>query len=232
MTEVFSAKTLLHKIIDLTCSWSVGNIDLREDNWQLEKSINCLPRYFRIKEINALSKAFGVYKEDFEIDKLIKNIKDDETKKNLQSQLEKKSNLQFILDGDFINEFYSLDNYPDILKIVNKFHKEFRPIIKEIEEDKMDVVRIYKPLLTFRQRIQKEIGGFGILLEGKALEASFVTHLKSSIDLDFIDEILANFIDKEKRIYSRNELISNYNYPDIDLKKIDYDYYMDSFEDY
>ena len=73
MTEVFSAKTLLYKIIDITCSWSVGNIDLRDDNWQLEKSVNRLPRYFRIKEIEALAKAFGVYKEDFGIDKLLKN---------------------------------------------------------------------------------------------------------------------------------------------------------------
>jgi hypothetical protein len=232
MTEVFSAKNLLHKIIDVNCSWSIGNIELKEDNWQLEKSVNCLPRYYRIKEIEALAKAFGVHKESFDIDELMINIDDNETKKQIKAKFQVKSNLQFILDGDFITKFHTLYNYPDILKSVNNFHKAFRPIIRENEEERMNVMRIYKPLLTFRQRIQKEIGGYGILLEGKALEANFVTHLKSTIDLDIIDEILANIIDRKKLTYSRNELISSYDYPDIDLEKIDYKHYMDSFEDF
>lgn len=198
MTEIFSAKNLLHKIIDVTCFWSIGDIRLKEDNWQLEKSLNCLPRYYRIRQIEALAKAFGVYKEDFDIENLIKDIDDNEVKELIKSNIQAKSNLQFILDGDFIIPFNFLENYPDILKSVNNFHKEFRPLIKENEEKRMNVMRIYKLLLTFRQRFQKEIGGYGILLEGKALEASFVTHLKSTIDLGFIDEILSNIIDRKK----------------------------------
>jgi hypothetical protein len=91
---------------------------------------------------------------------------------------------------------------------------------------------MYKMLLKFRQDIQKAISEYGILLEGKALEVTFVTYLKKNMNLDFVDDILAPLLNPKNLQYTRQALILNYEYPDVNLGKIDFEYRMDLFEDF
>lgn len=62
---------------------------------------------------------------------------------------------------------------------------------------------------------------------GHCMQADIAETLNSSIKS--IDELLAYLLDPKGRTYTIAELVSTYNYPDVDLQQIDSEWLMENY---
>lgn len=225
MKEIITSVDLIRKIIDIVRRFSKKDVNDKIDCWNSNKSKKILPKYYRILEIEALFRAFEIHKDNFSINLFTKNIENEEVKQEIIKNYKQKSNIQFILDGDFLVERSLLHFYPKLLKSSNIFISEFRPSITKFDQDNMNMYRIYSRLFDFRLKIENLVRVPGVPQEGLGLESSFIYYLTNHEILKEIDEILATIIVNKEVSFTKNELIVGYGFPDIDLCQIDYDYY-------
>lgn len=97
MNETFTASNLLYKMLFL-CNYMPSS---KENSWIIEENRTNLPVYYRLLEIEALTKAFGIHKNSFNLNV----IEDLDFRTYFTKQIEGKSNFSCLIDGDFLFQY-------------------------------------------------------------------------------------------------------------------------------
>ena len=168
-------------------------------DWKLGKLKNNPPRYYRLKQLNSLLQAFDIgtnLLRDFKEFKFL-------NKRNDNTLLEKE---------------------------MQKFAKT-DPRAKHEVELGMDSVCTLPAIDNFLRLAENvwELKRFnsGHLLSGP-LYLRYVTRKVNiffdSIDFTEITTLICNSIDPKDLVFTETELIDKYNFPDVDLEEIDFEY--------
>ncbi len=190
-------------LINLVLEFNKTAIFISPDKLNASHLFHRKPLYYRYLQIQSLCKAFEL------------NLQDD----------------RLIVDftaGNFIDSTQiGIENY---IKRVQKFNIEIRKLtIRDSTTEEYDVQRIFSSLFSFRTKLYEISQADSIWLEGKNIAGIYALSIKAPVIDNIkplaskVDDELSLIIDFQQRDFSKNELIERYNYPDVDLKKIDFD---------
>ena len=91
---------------------------------------------------------------------------------------------------------------------------------------------IYEYFINFSETVRNTLNFNSGWIETGTINSRYVIHktsqLLKTIDvnkLKEIEELIALIIDPENQSFTKGELIRNYDFPDVDLQKIDLEYY-------
>lgn len=177
-------------------------------DWYERTLNNNPPRYYRLLELQSLMKAFNIG------DDLIRDFDN-------QGFLERRN------DSDFEPIYKDIEVYA----MGNEFEKERFEMEKE-RMRKIGIKMIYQHFMNFSETIRNTLNFNSGWVETGMINSRYIIHktsqLLKTIDvnkLKEVEELIALVIDPKKQSFTKGELIRKYNYPDVDLQKIDFDYY-------
>ena len=212
-----TAKDLLDKILDYNL-WSFPNVK------------NDKPATTRFAQIEVLLEAFGLTKKY--ANPLVEiTYEHNGITLNRKQQLNKLTNLQYVLDGEFLYDRQENANKELSEKIFLKITELYPHFSSFINVESYDIGWLFGDLLSFRQDIHKIAFARTGMSEGfsTGLHYSFYLQkqLKETIkaNLSEIDETLWEILDPLKRTVSKEEI----NYPDADLDKIDLEWRAENY---
>lgn len=166
------------------------------------------PRYYRLLELQSLMKAFNIG------DDLIEDFDN-------QGFLDKRK------PSDFEPIYKDIEAYAMSMEFETKRFEMEKQRMRQI-----GVKMIYQQFIDFSEKVRNILNFNSGWLETGMINSRYIIHktsqLLKTIDTDKlkeIEELIALIIDPKKQSFTKGELIRNYNYPDVDLKKIDSDYY-------
>lgn len=167
------------------------------------------PRFYRLKELESLIRAFDIGTD---------LLQDYQNRKFLEKRT--------LSDFDPIIE--DIEKYA----LNDDFEKErYKPELERIQS-----VRWFEMLIQNFMRFSEEMRNI-LKFNSGVLEAGFVMsryyinktqNLLNRIDLKELNEIenlLGKVLDPKSRVFTKSELIKNYNFPDVDLHSIDMENY-------
>lgn len=199
MKKEITVYTFLQKVLNLYCKTHT-KLHFSNDPWHINDT-QTLSVYYALQEIEALSKAFGLYSGNTD-----------------------KSNFKSLIEGDFLEKMPYLSCYPIILDKYSAFFNSIYKSITNEEIKNINIYRIYKGLLASRLDIQKVIyNNKYINIEGKGLEPAFKYHIIQKIQLKELDEFIANLWNPHNYAFTKETLIHDFNYPNIDIETIERD---------
>lgn len=179
-----------------------------ESRWNEESLKGNPPRFYRLLELKALMKAFNIGED------LIKDFVS-----------------QSFIDNRNPSDFEPI--YQDIERYV--LRDDFEKKRYEMEKErirKRGVKMIYQKFVQFSELIRKTLAFNSSWLETGMINSRYIIHktndLLKSIDtskLEEIDKLIVLIIDPKQQSFTKGELIRKYNYPDVDIQKIDMDWY-------
>lgn len=226
-----TAKDLLHKVVDFL-QYDTTNDENFFDEERLKKNP---PQYYRALQIHAMLIAFGVTKlqSPSYVNQVFRNIK------RIYKGSEKsdiKAELDFFMRGDFIDdELEWVKKIPELDRRIKEFAKENVKLSEDFYQRPLSIQWLFSDLLDFRIDIQRFIKGPTGLIEGFNI-ALFYSHkfqFESSEALkpiaQEIDETLALLIDPYQKSFTIEELISKFNYPNVNLNEVDSDWLMGNY---
>lgn len=216
-----TAKDLLLKLVDYSYHWS--------EYRSKEK-----PAVHRFKQIEALQKAFGLTKEQ------AKPVKTD--KKNFWGRsrftsvkdFDRFDDYQFLISGSFTH-FRQQDENAEIINRIAAFVQEHYNMSREKALKKLDINWLFNSLFIYRTDVQGIVSPDPGMLEGFSPGLQYSLYMqhqfkqKTLESLSEIDDTLWLILDPERRDIPKDTLISQFNYPDIDLKSIDLDWHMENY---
>lgn len=210
MNEIITVYTFLDKVLNLYCTTHT-KLHFSEDPWHITDN-QTLSVYYKLQEIEALTKAFGLYNP-------IKNTR--------------KSNFKGLLEGVFLPDKPYLKSNPIIFDEVTAFFQSQNIRIEKQEIENMNIMRLYKRLLSFLLDIQlAKYKNDYIIIEGKNLESAFVYHIVQQTKVDALNNIITSIWNPNNYEFSKDLLIQDFGYPDIDISQIEReerDRFMDDF---
>lgn len=215
-----TAKDLLYKILDYNYLWSLPNRK------------NSKPATVRLSQIESLQDAFGLSKKYINpLTQLKYVVTGSGQKLNRAQHLNKLTNLEYLLRGEFLHERQH-DANKELSDIIRTTLISIHPGLRDhINEKPADIGWLFNNLLHFRQDVYKLTYPNEGMLEGysNGLHYSFYLQhkLKKTIqdNLTEIDETLWLILDPEKREISIEEI----NYPSEDLDAIDLDWKISNY---
>ncbi|GEM_PF-1967543 len=177
--------------------------------WQLSSFADNPPRYHRLRELQALMRAFGLkgHPSEFSALHLVENrdIMDfqpilEDIKGYVRDSAHEKSNTS----KDFKRLARTKEFYVMLLQSFLRFSEEVRKLL-EFNDGWQETSSI-----AGRYTIDKT----SRLLKGIRLK-----------ELEEIETLICSLIDPCHRVYTKSELVENYDFPEEDLADIDLDYY-------
>ena len=207
-----TAKDLLHKVLEYLHGWS---------------NVNDKPATVRLVQIHAMQKAFGLAKKSgssfipFRL--FMRGATDDHAA------------LSYLVEGGFLNDRSQAEN-----KIIaERVKAKIQELYPWAPEDNItrphDIKWLYNNLFNYRRDIYAVTSPDGGMLEGFSGGLYYSFYLKSKLksvikeNLEEIDETLWLLLDPLKRYIDKEVLIGEYNYPDVDLDSIDYEWRMENY---
>ena len=176
--------------------------------WHLKKLRSNPPRYYRLLELQSLMRAFNIG------DNLLEDFQN-------QRFLNQRNNT------DFEPIYKDIETYA----MSNEFEKKRF----ESEKDRIRIIgikMIYEYFINFSETVRNTLNFNSGWIETGTINSRYVIHktsqLLKTIDvnkLKEIEELIALIIDPENQSFTKGELIRNYDFPDVDLQKIDLEYY-------
>lgn len=171
------------------------------------------PRFYRLKELESLMSAFEI---------------GNDLQKDLQKDFQ---NRNFLTNR-------SIDDFKAIIEDIEKYvvTKEFEKKRWEREAERLTDVNRFGMLIQSFMRFSEETRSL-LRFNSGWLETGSVTSrysiyktqkLLDNIDLSELNEIealLGKLLDPKERVFTKSELIKNYNFPDVDLHSIDMENY-------
>lgn len=208
--KVFKAIDLVHKTLELM------SLCKDQNKWRLEALKNNPPRYYLLLQIEALLRAF--------ID-----VEQDETDLDYE-QYSKLLTIQNFITGDFIERF-DIETYNLMSDFIcDEMALSLNNSQHNLKITKRMLSELFRRFLEFKKRIRS--------LETFNDDYLMANSYQSRFSIKITDDISANLKDKQDKINQALELIINplgysfdyatlvseYNYPDVDLEKIMIDY--------
>lgn len=219
-----TAKDLLHKLLDYNYLWTRKDL------------LNDKPSVIRRQQIESLLEAFGLSKKYVNPLVQIKySIVGKKGELSRIKQLNKLTNIQYLMHGEFLHDRPYEENQELADIAINKI----KELYKHTPEDRMnrpvDIGWMFNSLLNFRQEIYKVAYPNGGMLEGFSVGLVYSQYLQLELknliqdNLDDIDNTIWLILDPQKREIDIEVLKSKFNYPDIDLDKIDMDWRVENY---
>ncbi|NVK65032.1 MAG: hypothetical protein HWE22_10620 [Flavobacteriales bacterium] len=224
LNEKMTAKDLLYKVLDYNYLWNRDDL------------INDKPSVIRRQQIESLLEAFELSKKYINPLVQIKySISGKREELTRTKQLNKLTNLQYLMQGEFLYD----REYTENQELTDRALKKIKELYKHLPEDRMkrqvDIGWMFNSLLIFRQDIYKTAYPNGGMVEGFSVGLIYSHYLQAKLkevindNLDDIDNTLSLILDPKQREFDVDELKSQYNYPDVDLDKIDLDWRVDNY---
>jgi len=203
----FTAIDLIEKIFEFEA------MTPNQDEWVEQMLINNKPRLVRLQQLKSLLFAFGIIQFDSQKVNFI-------SKPNHQIQDLTKVGILSILNGDFIKTRELTSYEKPILYIEqNSFTKE--PV------DIYELKSFYCNLMRYRIYIYNVFKWNSSVLEATSVGFHAAHILAKEInnkigkDIKGVDDFIIQIISPQKKEFSEQELIDNYNFPKDDLLDID-----------
>ncbi len=204
--EIFNIHNLLYKILELLKHFRQRQRYSKD--FSLEAFSDVPPLYYRYLQIEVLFKAFKLKYQNNDL--------------KILNLIEEK-----IVDDDKL----LIDKLNEILSTKTKLNKK----IESLNQNELETT--FFDLLNYRIEIYELINSQkSILLEGSSTNRRIYTNfikyeLGNNIiaQCELLDDILCSFFNPFSHKITLTELVENYNYPNVDLEKIDFDFYYDSF---
>lgn len=219
-----TAKDLLYKILEYNCLWS--DTDLAKDK----------PSVIRKQQIESLLDAFGLSKKY--VNPLIQikyYIGRKKEEINRASQLNKLTDIEYLMRGEFLHDRPYEENHELSARAI----KEIKKMDNNIPEDRLnrpvDIGWMFNSLLNFRVKAYELAYPDEGMLEGFSVGLMYSQHLQTILkktileNLAEIDDTLWLILDPQRRDISIEELVSEFNYPDVDLNKIDFEWRIENY---
>ncbi|MFT5816634.1 MAG: hypothetical protein ACI95K_000101 [Lentimonas sp.] len=224
LNKNMTAKDLLHKLLDYNYLWTRADL------------INDKPSVIRKQQIESMLNAFGLSKKYVNTLVQIKySIVGKKEELSRAKHLNKLTNIEYLRQGEFLND----RPYEENQELAEKALQKIKELYKNAPEDRLkrpvDIGWMFNNLLNFRQEIYKAaypnegmIEGFSVgLIYSHYLQGELKTLIKNN--LKEIDNTLWLILDPKQREIEIEELKSEFNYPDVDLDKIDLDWRMENY---
>ena len=219
-----TAKDLLHKILDYNYLWCRSDL------------LNDKPSVLRREQIESLQEAFGLTKKYVNPLVQIKySIVGKKGELSRAKQLNKLTNMQYLMQGEFLRD----RPYEENKELAERATNKIKELYEHVPEDRMnrpvDIGWMFNNLWNFRQEIYKVAYPNEGMLEGFSVGLIYSKYLQSELkkliknNLDDIDDTLWLILDPQKREIDIEELKSRFNYPDVDLDKIDLNWRIDNY---
>ena len=213
-TNTYSGVNLLDEIFEFT-EMTPNSIE-----WNLKSLKANPPRQIRLRRIESLLTAFCSIDINESLLSKAKSIFFDHHKITIAS----------FLQGDFIKA-RSIDEYSEVIKFIKDFVKTKVGDVDRKREIRIEeLVFIFPFLINFKKQIRSLLTFNSGWLEAGSDVALFSIYLTDSIseklagnysELDYVIEL---FINPQRLIFTKEEMIDKYNFPKEDLNDVDSDF--------
>lgn len=219
-----TAKDLLHKLLDYNYLWTRTDL------------INHKPSVIRRQQIESLLNAFGLSKNY--VNPLVQIKYSTLGKKgelNRAKQLNKLTNIEYLQHGEFLNDRPYEENQELSDRATTKIKELYKQIPENIMNRPVNIGSMFNNLFNFRQEIYKVAylnegmsEGFSVgLIYSQILQSKLKNLIKEN--LDEIDDTLWLILDPKQREINIEDLKNKFDYPDVDLNKIDLDWRINNY---
>ncbi len=219
-----TAKDLLYKILDYQYLWT------------LPQNKNSKPAKLRLEQIESLLDAFGLTKKYVNPLVQIKySMLGDKQGIDRASHLNKLTNLEYLLHGEFLHDRENDANAELSKKIIETITSLNPDLTKHINRRPVDIGWLFNNLLIYRQEVFKLTYPNGGMLEGFSAGLYYSFYLQHKLkliisdNLNEIDDTLCAILDPAKRDIEMSTLISKHKYVDHDFNAIDLDWRMENY---
>lgn len=217
LQQQFTAVDLIDKVIEFERRWP------NQQEWVLEKiPEDNLSKYIRLKRINTLAKAFL---SERLLQLSLRDIM------NILLNKNRKNFVEVNAGGNGFSEVYAF--------LIQEIIRDIQNLRPEISSSRMEYISkyiwlndFYKDLIYYKKKLYYLFTPDGIILEGDLnhtycadMTYMISQEIKQLIESKFpgFNHIIRCCIDPEKRVFTLEQLIENYDYPDFDIE----DYEMD-----
>ncbi|NII83876.1 MULTISPECIES: hypothetical protein [unclassified Pedobacter] len=215
-----TAKDLLNKVLDYNYLWS------------LPERKNSKPAKIRLSQIEVLQDALGLSKKYVNPLVQIKySFAGEKQKLNRAKQLNKLTNLEYLLQGEFLFDREKDENLELQKKIITTITSLYPDMEEYINLRPIDIHWLFKDLINFRQEVYRLTYPNEGMLEGFSAGLHYSFYLKAELkkiikyNLAEIDETLWQILDPTKKVLNKAEI----NYPEADLERIDSAWSMENY---
>ena len=215
-----TAKDLLNKVLDYNLLWSSPDRESTK------------PAKIRLSQIEALQEAFGLTKKYVNPFVQIKySIVGDTQKLDRSKHLNKLTNLEYLLQGEFLNDRDKEANAELSKRIIETITSLYPDKTKYINQRPVDIGWLFNNLFNFRKQVYKLTSSNEGMLEGFSAGLHYSLYLQGQLkeiikgNLSEIDETLWIILDPGKREVTKHEI----NYPDANLEEIDLEWRMANY---
>ena len=219
-----TAKDLLYKTLDYQYLWT------------LPQNKNSKPAKLRLEQIESLLDAFGLTKTYVNPLVQIKySIKGDKQSLDRARHRNKLTNLEYLLQGEFLRDREKDANAELSKKIIETITSLYPDMTEHINQRPVDIGWLFNNLFIFRKDVYKLTYPNGGMLEGFSAGLHYSFHLQHKLktlitdNLNEIDETLWFILDPTKRDIEMNTLVNQYKYVDHDFKALDLDWRMENY---
>jgi len=220
-----TAKDLLLKYLDFKYLWSTPD------------RVNEQPSKARFQQLEALLGAFGLTKKH--VNPLVKikyRLSGQKEQLDRANYLNSLSNIEYFQKGEFLRDREYSENKELVEIALEKVNRLFEHTPEPRNKERpVDIGWMFNSLLNFRQDIFNVTYPNSGMLEGFNVGLFYSQHLQSELkksiieNLTDIDKTLVMILDPNAREFELEYLKSEFQYPDIDLKKIDLEWRMDNY---
>ncbi len=208
---LLTCSSLCNKILDFI------KLTPKSSEWSLTLLKSNPPRYYRLKQIDSLANAFGLY--NLYSEEHLSSIK-------IVSEL-----IEQFINGDIVDSIYrnnklnqqKLANSKILIDINNQVHSNYNiPIWNEL-------LNFYNKIMEYRLKLNDLLNSKdNYLVTNPGISAaSNILNLNRNCLVDkknLLDKIISEIIDPDSQKYTRKELIKLFGYPDVDIWDIDFEY--------
>lgn len=228
LTNMLTANNLLYNALDYDGYWnSSKRMRDSEPSKARKQQLDSLLHAFQILKKNAKSTS-QVPSRSSNKNVITKTLYSTSKNPNSLERLDyikTLSNFQYLTSGEFIADIDRAKYQDTLTNIVSVTKNIFPHNTKSIEQDSINLVRLFRNLYSFRHIVYNTFES-GFLKQSRIdflVEEEYSQYLKQDFirtipgNLTEIDEILCTLIDPEKKSFTEAEL----KYPEFDLEAID-----------
>jgi hypothetical protein len=140
-----------------------------------------------------------------------------------------------LTQGEFLHDRPYEKNQELTERAINKIKELYEHAPENRMKRPVDIGWMFNSLMNFRQEIYKVAYPTAGMLEGFSVGLIYSQYLQSELkglireNLENIDNTLWLILDPQQRDIDIEELKSKYNYPDVDLDKINLDWRIENY---
>lgn len=177
--------------------------------WNAKSLRDNEPRFYRLLALESLMKAF-----------------------NIGTDLERDFLYQGFLKNRSIEDFEPILQDMELFRKNDEFEQNRNKDQSSMEKSADRYEMLIQNFMNFSFEVRSLLRFNSGWLEAGSIDARYSIHktqnLLNKIDLkelNHIEEMLGKLLDPRQQTFTKHQLILNYDYPDVDLHKIDFDYW-------